>query len=431
MDEYVLASCPNCQRTNLKVRASYLGRIVRCKHCQHDFRVEKPRADAPPTDVDGSEKMAALRDRIQTLEKALDESSQVRNDYSGQVERLESQLSAALAVTQRVDVLEAELQSAQADADDLARRCRDAADVRERLEQQTQEHAALIAARDELEIVAQGLRRELDQHRAADAARELEFQSIRETANALVAERDRLASSHRDALLALESSSARAELMKDEARAQQSDRRQALEWLHAVETERDDLHAAVERLRVADEERAAAVVRDVIAVPGLSGWEPPGGHFSPHPPTAPMAWSSAEESEEDRRVVDLVNVAIELRNEIAQLSNDRDAWKLETEWLQRSISAAPTAASADEAGLARVSATLRRETERADALQAKLDAVHAEAIVDLAGADDDDALALSRSWDGAQTEIARLRARLSALGESPEDRGTDWVVKMF
>ena len=59
MDEYVLASCPNCQRTNLKVRASYLGRIVRCKHCQHDFRVEKPRADAPPTDVDGSEKMAA------------------------------------------------------------------------------------------------------------------------------------------------------------------------------------------------------------------------------------------------------------------------------------------------------------------------------------------------------------------------------------
>lgn len=453
MDDYAHLTCPNCQRSNLKVRTSSLGLGVRCKHCQHAFLAAEATITVSRPDQNSAGNMAEVLDGIQVLEQSLEEQSRLRENALARVEDSEADLRAGSADARRADDLEAELREVRAEAEQEAGRAEEAATLRAERDRLSDERDGLAARLDELNEEVANLRLELDQGREAVEAREAELASIRLTLAETTEARDDLRAECDRLTVELETIHARASLMREEAKAQQGDRHQVMEWLRTAEFERDALRAEVEQGKSARLEvvpasfseggsgpPAAEVVR--LSIIDRTAWSPPGSIAPGGPrlsfdmpdldPNAPAPPEFEHVNEEDQRYVDLVNLAVELKNEIALLTKERDAWKIEAERV-RSSSPEPTAkfgsASVDEAALARVSAALQRETERADALQAKLNDVYSEALVDLTEGEDD-SLALDRFLSDARAEIERLRASLSELGDSPEDPRTTLIVKM-
>lgn len=123
---------------------------------------------------------------------------------------------------------------------------------------------------------------------------------------------------------------------------------------------------------------------------------------------SPDETGGVDVSASDKQVFYLVNVTLELRNEIASLTTQRDAWKLEAEQLR-------ARAARDGMGSAPQERVIPDSPPPTGS-----DALYAEALSGLTDEADDEntVFALETSLAEAQAEIARLRARLGEVDKT-------------
>jgi chromosome segregation ATPase len=231
MPRHIRIVCPNCQRSELRIRPELIGRRVQCKHCQHVFRAHPPddaresvigggstRAElpahnetavehapqAPAEFVQQHEVLAVERDRLR------DEVSALRAEADREQARLAQERDSAQAEGERlreeVRRLQAEIAAHRAEADTCGR-------LREESDQLRADRDRIQGDRDRLQGEVQSLHAEFEARSAeAEQARcrlgELEEErkafrghaeahaaahdELRRSADALAAKRDRL-----------------------------------------------------------------------------------------------------------------------------------------------------------------------------------------------------------------------------------------------
>jgi regulator of replication initiation timing len=246
----------------------------------------------------------------------------------------------------------------------------------------------------------------------------------------------------------LSEASGRIATLEDELRLADAEAERLREECHALREERDRLTGTFDDLRELVEDAEGGTDTPGTKAPWQEAevdperlsfeksWEPPAGVggepnrfgakatsplFTPTdlmaPPlepgdpgfgSSPDETGGVEVSESDKQVFHLVNVTLELRNEIASLTTQRDAWKLEAEQLRARVEKNGTGSETQ--------GVMNRITEPSSGP----DMLYAEALSGLTDeADAENAvLALEASLAEAQAEIARLRARLGETDET-------------
>jgi chromosome segregation ATPase len=402
----------------LKVRPELLGKLVRCKRCDHHFTAVADPARAPDASGRQAKEAAGHRSEIDALRRERDEAvvraGEAASERDGLRERVAG-LEGELADVRRESA--AALDPLRADRDRLAGElaaCRlEASAGLDSLRSDRDRLAAdLTEARGALESERMRSRRLEVDLGSERAAREREEGRRRETES----ERDRIAAERDEARYTLETDSARSEALAVEL----------AEAREALETER--------RERVSAE-------RERDSVPVLVSGQPPGpapeasaspfdwGRSAPDRQPAASDWEPEETpSEDDRRIDYLMNLTAGLHGQVKSLTAEVDTWKREAERLRAEAGAVRHAPGSDdeavrliERQLAAAHTSLRAEKARADSLHLRLAAAHADALDHLAAEADagDEALALARELAEARDEIMRLRARLVALGKDP------------
>jgi chromosome segregation ATPase len=132
-----------------------------------------------------------------------------------------------------------------------------------------------------------------------------------------------------------------------------------------------------------------------------------------------MLLLTAEPSLAARSIIELPVEVEPIAPEIQALSQWIDARRAEIAALRESERRQARSRRVYRARLRKLVVVHQREAVRADALQARLDALEARAVDELVEDEDDPAetFVLTRSLAAAEDEIEHLRARLLALGE--------------
>lgn len=87
MPRHIRIACPNCRRSDLRIRPEYLGRQVSCKYCAHRFLARS--ADEPGTEPSP----AGPAPEAQTSAVVIDEAGQRAIALEGGIERVRSELT--------------------------------------------------------------------------------------------------------------------------------------------------------------------------------------------------------------------------------------------------------------------------------------------------------------------------------------------------
>jgi chromosome segregation ATPase len=197
VSDYLEMPCPQCKRS-LRIRTSYVGLRLACKHCQHKFRVEgeskPPISPAPgkpaesaiatkkevlrPSDsvVRDRELLSSLQFQLEQVRKQEGRSPALEHELDDlRIERdaLKIELAEVKATASRVTGLEAELTAARAEADRLRGDAGERERSRETIEELQHKLAADSEVRARLEQRAATLESELcEARRVAGADRE-------------------------------------------------------------------------------------------------------------------------------------------------------------------------------------------------------------------------------------------------------------------
>ena len=436
MSRHIRIACPNCQRSDLRIRPEYLGRRVTCKHCHHEFPAgaaedpgtrPRPAGHSPPEQaaIDVAEPRATALE----VERMRAELGTQTGQYTATLQRLRD-VEGRLGQSQdRVRGLQEQLDQArgQLRRDSERRDERAEADAdRDRLRAELE---ALRAGRDRLEVDRlEGSRLE-EQLRAelAEARRRLaEEASLREAVGgeltrgrdeAIAAwEAERRAWQSRDEELRARLQDAERRLVEEQARSEAASR----DWrerLDAVQARFDwDRQALQEETgRLLREAEAQARGRDAA----IQQFE---AARQEHPRFQAEIARLVAEAEDARRRADetgrrgdeLAGRVRELQGELDHERSDRAA---ELRGGPEQIEAARRQHDRDRAGLQEEVQRIRRE---ADAARAEVESLTRERD-DLAARHDEAELALrmaeQRHRDEVRDQAASAARRDDELGE--------------
>jgi chromosome segregation ATPase len=413
VSEFVYLTCPNCQRPNLKVRPEYLGQLLRCKSCNHKFRAEASGSVETKEPVAS----ASLPERLDVVEHERDEALRVRDEAADRADAFHLELETVrtdrdrlvverAGLLTRIEALEHEREGARASSTQLA---------------------AHEAEKEALRVAVANHEAEAEALRVALAAATAQHSTLVNEYDALRGECGRLTRALNEAQSDLQQETARISALEDDLAAARTIPAPPVSPLPTPRVPVPDLPppSLLETLRLTPAVLGGPAALGQPAAPAVA----PGGRV----PAWPLEESiDGAVTEQDEQIAHLFDMTVALKGEVETLTEERDHWKAEADRARaQARPSGPGAAGSDaeavkaiEKQLASVYAALEAEKARTGSLQSQLSEMHAAAIAELSSEDDvaDETMALSRQLADARADLLRLRARLLALGDDPDQR---------